>query len=46
MEKYFKSKKYKVACVNCENCIIIQDEFDKKIEECKKYDIIGMISEG
>lgn len=37
-------KLYDVACLNCENCIIIQDEYDKKIEECKKYDIIGIMS--
>lgn len=37
-------KLYDVACTNCENCIIIQDECDKKIEECKKYDIIGIMS--
>ncbi len=37
-------KLYDVACLNCQNCIIIQDEYDKKIEECKKYDIIGIMS--
>ncbi len=37
-------KLYEVACANCENCIIIQDENDKKIEECKNYDIIGIMS--
>lgn len=37
-------KLYEVACLNCENCIIIQDEYDKKIEECKKYGIIGIMS--
>ena len=37
-------KLYEVACSNCENCIIIQDETDKKIEECKNYDIIGIMS--
>ncbi len=37
-------KLYEVACSNCENCIIIQDEFDKKIEDCKNYDIIGIMS--
>ncbi|MGN1012863.1 MAG: 4-hydroxy-3-methylbut-2-enyl diphosphate reductase [Clostridia bacterium] len=37
-------KLYDVACSECENCIIIQDENDKKIEECKKYDIIGVMS--
>ena len=29
-------KLYEVACANCENCIIIQDETDKQIEDCKK----------
>ncbi len=37
-------KLYEVACANCENCIIIQDETDKQIEDCKKYDIIGIMS--
>jgi 4-hydroxy-3-methylbut-2-enyl diphosphate reductase len=37
-------KLYDVACSNCENCIIIQDENDKKIEDSKKYDIIGIMS--
>lgn len=37
-------KLYEVACLECENCIIIQDENDKKIEDCKKYDIIGVMS--
>lgn len=37
-------KLYEVACANCENCIIIQDECDKKIEDCKNYDIIGIMS--
>lgn len=37
-------KLYDVACSECENCIIIQDETDKKIEDCKKYDIIGIMS--
>lgn len=37
-------KLFEVACSECENCIIIQDENDKKIEESKKYDIIGVMS--
>lgn len=37
-------KLFEVACSECENCIIIQDENDKKIEESKKYDIIGLMS--
>lgn len=37
-------KLYEVACSECENCIIIQDENDKKIEDSKKYDIIGIMS--
>lgn len=37
-------KLYDVACLNCEKCIIIQDEYAKEIEECKKYDIIGIMS--
>lgn len=37
-------KLYEVACSECENCIIIQDENDKKIEESQKYDIIGVMS--
>lgn len=37
-------KLYEVACANCENCIIIQDETDKKIEDCKNYGIIGIMS--
>lgn len=37
-------KLYEVACSKCENCIIIQDENDKKIEDSKKYDIIGIMS--
>ena len=37
-------KLYEVACKENENCIIIQDENDKKIEECEKYGIIGIMS--
>lgn len=37
-------KLYEVACKVNENCIIIQDENDKKIEESKKYGIIGIMS--
>jgi len=37
-------KLYDIACLECENCIIIQDENDKKIEDSKKYDIIGIMS--
>lgn len=37
-------KLYDVACAECENCIIIQDENDKKIEDSRKYDIIGLMS--
>ena len=37
-------KLFEVACSECENCIIIQDENGKKIEESKKYDIIGVMS--
>ena len=37
-------KLYDVACAECENCIIIQDENDKKIEDFRKYDIIGLMS--
>lgn len=37
-------KLYEVAISNNENCILIQDEYDKKIEESKKYDIIGIMS--
>lgn len=37
-------KLYDVANQECRNCIIIQDENDKKIEDSKKYDIIGIMS--
>ncbi len=37
-------KLYDIASLECENCIIIQDENDKKIEDSKKYDIIGIMS--
>ncbi len=37
-------KLFDVACSECENCIIIQDENDKKIEDSRKYDIIGLMS--
>lgn len=37
-------KLYEVACKVNENSVIIQDENDKKIEECQKYGIIGIMS--
>ena len=37
-------KLYEVACKVNENSVIIQDENDKKIEECEKYGIIGIMS--
>lgn len=37
-------KLYDIASNINKNCIIIQDENDKKIEDCKKYDIIGIMS--
>lgn len=37
-------KLYNIACLKCENCINMQDENDKKIEDSKKYDIIEIMS--
>lgn len=37
-------KLYDIASNINKNCIIIQDECDKKIEDSKKYDIIGIMS--
>ncbi len=37
-------KLYDIASSINKNCIIVQDENDKKIEDCKKYDIIGIMS--
>ena len=37
-------KLYEIAKEENKNCIIIQDENDKKIEESANYDIIGIMS--
>ena len=37
-------KLYDIAYSSNKNCIMIQDENDDRIKECKKYDTIGIMS--
>ncbi len=43
-ESFNTHKLYEVAKEKNANCILVQDENDKKIEESSKYDIIGIMS--